>query len=164
MKIWRTYDYAHVFMLYFHMHQIAQRYSDLVTFRDSDGYLELAWQTARAFFEYAYEIYPWDDIYKWGFYNELLVPEIIHAIEERGGGGATTAHQGFLQVTDLAVLLEAQAQCESFGKQDMREHGPGVPAPGQAILESLMGSATGSKVAVGGFGELGHGAAVLSQD
>ncbi len=84
MKIWRAYDYPHVFMLYYHMYQIADRFPGLVSFRDADGYLELAWQTARAFFEYPYEVYPWYDIYKWGFYNELLVPEIMEVLEERG--------------------------------------------------------------------------------
>ncbi len=84
MKIWRAYDYPHVFMLYYHMFQIADRYPELVGYRDAEGYLEMTWQTARAFFEYPYEIYPWYDIYKWGYMNELLVPEIADVLEERG--------------------------------------------------------------------------------
>ncbi|MEX2527352.1 MAG: DUF5695 domain-containing protein [Gemmatimonadota bacterium] len=84
MKIWRSYDYPHVFMLYYHMYQIAERYPEMVNYLDADGYFERMWQTVRAFFLYPYEIYPWYDIYKWGFYNELLVPEIIALLEERG--------------------------------------------------------------------------------
>jgi len=84
MKIWRAYDYPHVFMLYYHMYQIADRYPEKVSYLDADGYLERMWQTARAFFTYPYEIYPWYDIYKWGFYNEMLIPEIIELLEEKG--------------------------------------------------------------------------------
>ncbi|MEX1010958.1 MAG: DUF5695 domain-containing protein [Balneolaceae bacterium] len=84
IKAWRAYDYAHVFMLYYHMHQIADRYPDLVNFRDADGYLEMMWQTARAFFIYPYEIYPWYDIYKWGFMNEVLIPDLADLLEEKG--------------------------------------------------------------------------------
>jgi hypothetical protein len=83
MKIWRAYDYPHVFMLYYHMYQIANRYPDMVSYLDAEGYLERMVQTARAFFQYPYEIYPWYDIYKWGFYNELLIPEIIDLLEEK---------------------------------------------------------------------------------
>ena len=84
MKIWRTYDYPHVFMLYYHMFQIAERYPDKVSYLDADGYFERMVQTVRAFFEYPYEIYSWYDIYKWGHMNEMLIPEIIELIEKRG--------------------------------------------------------------------------------
>lgn len=84
MKIWRTYDYPHIFMLYYHMYQIADRYPEMVNYLDADGYLERMLQTVRAFFEYPYEIYPWYEIYKWGNYNEMLIPEIISLLEEKG--------------------------------------------------------------------------------
>jgi hypothetical protein len=83
MKIWRAYDYPHIFMLYYHMYQIADRYPEKVNYLDANGYLERMWQTARAFFVYPYEIYPWYDIYKWGFMNDMLVPEIIELLEEK---------------------------------------------------------------------------------
>lgn len=83
-KIWRTYDYPHVFMMYYHMYQIAERYPDKVKYLDADGYLERMWQTARAFFVWPYEVYPTYEIYKWGNYNEMLIPEIIALLEEKG--------------------------------------------------------------------------------
>lgn len=83
-KIWRSYDYPHVFMLYYHMYQIAERYPDKVKYLDSEGYLERMWQTARAFFLWPYEVYPTYEIYKWGNYNEMLIPEIISLLEEKG--------------------------------------------------------------------------------
>lgn len=84
IKIWRTFDYPHMFMLYYHMYQIAERYPDKVNYLDADGYLERAWQTARAFFEYPYEIYPVYEIYKWGNYNEMLLPDLIATLEKKG--------------------------------------------------------------------------------
>lgn len=83
-KIWRTYDYPHVFMMYYHMYQIAERYPDKVKYLDANGYLERMWQTARAFFVLPYEVYPTYEIYKWGNYNEMLIPEIIGLLEEKG--------------------------------------------------------------------------------
>ncbi|MEA1887023.1 MAG: DUF5695 domain-containing protein [Bacteroidota bacterium] len=84
IKIWRTFDYPHMIMLYYHMFQIANRYPDKVKYLDAEGYLERTWQTARAFFEYPYEIYPVYEIYKWGNYNEMLIPGLIQVLEERG--------------------------------------------------------------------------------
>ena len=40
MKIWRAYDYPHIFMLYYHMYQIADRYPEKVHYLDAEGYLE----------------------------------------------------------------------------------------------------------------------------
>jgi hypothetical protein len=83
--VWRSYDYPHVIMLYFHMYQIARMYPGLSSYLDAAGYLERAWGTARAFFTYPYEIYPeYYETYKWGLYNELVVPELMAALEREG--------------------------------------------------------------------------------
>jgi Family of unknown function (DUF5695) len=83
--VWRSYDYPHVVMLYFHMYQIAKLYPEMSTYLDAAGYLNRAWETARAFYTYPYEIYPsYYDTYKWGLYNELVVLELIDALEHEG--------------------------------------------------------------------------------
>jgi hypothetical protein len=83
--VWRSYDYPHIIMLYFHMYQIARLYPALSTSLDAAGYLERAWGTARAFFTYPYEIYPeYYETYKWGLYNELVVLELASALEREG--------------------------------------------------------------------------------
>jgi len=83
--VWRSYDYPHVVMLYFHMYQIAKLYPGMSKYLDAAGYLERAWGTARAFFTYPYEIYPaYYETYKWGLYNELVVLELIAALEREG--------------------------------------------------------------------------------
>lgn len=84
MKIWRSYDYPHIFMLYYHMYQIAKFYPDKVKYLDAAGYLERAYQTARAYWIYPYEVLPWYETYKIGCYNELVLLDIIGALEEEG--------------------------------------------------------------------------------
>ncbi len=83
--VWRSYDYPHVVMLYFHMYQIAKQYPEMSKYLDAAGYLNRAWETARAFYTYPYEIYPsYYETYKWGLYNELVVLDVIDALEHEG--------------------------------------------------------------------------------
>ena len=83
--VWRSYDYPHVVMLYYHMYQIASLYPERSTYLDAEGYLRRAFETARAFYTYPYEIYPdYYETYKWGLYNELVVLPLIGALEEEG--------------------------------------------------------------------------------
>ena len=83
--VWRSYDYPHVVMFYFHMYEIARNYPRLSHYLDAAGYLERAWQTAHAFFTYPYEIYPsYYETYKWGLYNELVVLKLADALDANG--------------------------------------------------------------------------------
>ncbi|MFB6318168.1 DUF5695 domain-containing protein [Saccharicrinis sp. FJH54] len=84
MHVWRSYDYPHIFMLYYHMYQIASFYPELTHYLDADGYLIRAKETAKAYFTYPYEILPWYETYKWGCYNELLIPELIDVLTAKG--------------------------------------------------------------------------------
>lgn len=83
--VWRSYDYPHVVMLYFHMYQIAKLYPEMSTYLDAAGYLNRAWETARAFYTYPYEIYPsYYETTKWGLYNELVILNLIDALKAEG--------------------------------------------------------------------------------
>lgn len=83
--VWRSYDYPHIVMLYFHMYQIAKNYPEMSTYLDAAGYLQRAWRTAKAFFEYPYAIYPsYYETYKWGLYNELVVLKLADALDKEG--------------------------------------------------------------------------------
>jgi hypothetical protein len=95
MKIWRSYDYPHMVMLYYHMWEIATRYPSLVHYLDAAGYLERAYQTARAYFTYPYEVLPWYETYKWGCYDELVILDLIDALDRAGA-------------TDKAAWLRAE--------------------------------------------------------
>jgi hypothetical protein len=83
-KVWRSYDYPHVVMLYYHMYEIAKKYPGMTKYLDAPGYLERAYQTARAYFIYPYEILPWYETYKWGCYNEVVILNLIGALEKEG--------------------------------------------------------------------------------
>ena len=84
MHVWRSYDYPHIMMLYYHMYQIASMYPNMTHYLDKKGYLERARQTAIAYFKYPYEILPWYEIYKWGCYNELLIPALAEDLKQAG--------------------------------------------------------------------------------
>jgi hypothetical protein len=83
--VWRSYDYPHIVMFYFHMYEIAKKYPAMSKYLDAAGYLERAWGTAQAFFKYPYEIYPeYYETYKWGLYNELIVLKLADALDREG--------------------------------------------------------------------------------
>jgi hypothetical protein len=83
--VFRSYDYPHVVMLYFHMYEIAKKYPAMSKYLDAAEYLERAYQTAHAFFIYPYEIYPsYYETYKWGLYNELVVLKLADALDREG--------------------------------------------------------------------------------
>ncbi|HWK07519.1 MAG TPA: DUF5695 domain-containing protein [Puia sp.] len=82
--VWRSYDYPHIMMLYYHLYQIASLYPGMTHYLDKKGYLERARETAKAFFKYPYEILPWYETYKWGCYNELLLTDLMADLEKEG--------------------------------------------------------------------------------
>ena len=84
MHVWRSYDYPHIMMMYYHMYQIAKMYPKMTHYLDKAGYLERAKQTAIAYFTYPYEILPWYETYKWGCYNELLILDLIKDLKKEG--------------------------------------------------------------------------------
>lgn len=85
MHVWRSYDYPHIVMLYYHMYEIAKKYPQMSKYLDAAGYLERAYQTARAFWLYPYEIMPeYYETNKWGLYNELVVLNLADALDREG--------------------------------------------------------------------------------
>jgi len=84
MHVWRSYDYPHIMMMYYHMYQIASMYPGMTHYLDKKGYLERARETAKAYFKYPYEILPWYETYKWGCYNELLIPALVADLKKEG--------------------------------------------------------------------------------
>lgn len=84
MHVWRSYDYPHIMMLYYHMYQVAKMYPGMTHYLDKKAYLERAKETAKAYFKYPYEILPWYETYKWGCYNELLLIDLIADLKKEG--------------------------------------------------------------------------------
>ena len=84
MHVWRSYDYPHIMMMYYHLYQIATLYPGMTHYLDKKGYLIRAKETAKAYFAYPYEILPWYETYKWGCYNELLLLNLIEDLKREG--------------------------------------------------------------------------------
>ena len=78
--IWRIYDYPHIALVYFRMYEIAAYHSFVQTQLSKEEYLERAYQTALAMFQIPDEIVQWSAL-QTGLYNELVIPEIIQALE-----------------------------------------------------------------------------------
>ena len=84
-RLWRTYDYAHMVMLYWHMYQIAKLYPEKSKFMNADQYLEVAYGTAKAYFTYPTELLgEYYEPFKWGCYNELVIPDLIDELVSKG--------------------------------------------------------------------------------
>lgn len=81
--LWRIYDYPHIILLYYEMYLIAKDYPAMVHYLDASGYLDRAYGTAIAFFTVPMEIVKWS-AYETGTYNELVIPELIQALENVG--------------------------------------------------------------------------------
>ncbi|TWT75727.1 hypothetical protein Pla123a_32370 [Posidoniimonas polymericola] len=83
LHLWRTYDYPHVVLIYYHMHLLARDHPEIETKLSSDEYLERAYGTARAMFTVPWSIVEWSG-YTTGYYNELVLVDLIDALEAAG--------------------------------------------------------------------------------
>lgn len=81
--LWRIYDYPHIIHLYYRMYQLASYYPEMVKWRSADQYLELAYRTAKAYWEVPLKIEGWsaDSV---GTMNEAFIPELIDALTAAG--------------------------------------------------------------------------------
>jgi hypothetical protein len=83
--MWRTYDYAHLIMLWWHMYQIATLYPEKVNFMTAEEYLNNAYNTCRVYYLYPVELRgDYYEPFKWGCYNELVIPQLIDELDRLG--------------------------------------------------------------------------------
>ncbi|MFT4112147.1 DUF5695 domain-containing protein [Silvibacterium sp.] len=83
LHIWRPYDYSHIVVMYFSMYKIARGYPGITMKLDKSVYLERAYGTALAMFTVPMEVTQWS-AYETGFYNELVIPQLIDELDENG--------------------------------------------------------------------------------
>ena len=69
--------------MYYNMYRVASNYPQMVHYLDKDGYLQRAYGTAMALYTYPEQLDHWLP-YSTGTYNELVIPEVIRALEENG--------------------------------------------------------------------------------
>jgi len=81
--IWRIYDYPHITLLYFAMYRIAKLYPRISMRRTATEYLKRAAGTAKALFTIPMATKKWS-AYATGLYNELVISELIPALEDEG--------------------------------------------------------------------------------
>src|SRR5436190_6203558 len=62
---------------------LAKLYPSMTKYLDKEGYLERAFGTAKAFFTVPMDIVQWS-AYETGTYNELVIPDLIDALNENG--------------------------------------------------------------------------------
>lgn len=83
LHLWRVYDYPHVVLMYYSLYRVAKNHPEIKTELTAQQYLERAMGTAQAMFSVPYEIERWS-AYETGFYNEVVLPELIHTLEAEG--------------------------------------------------------------------------------
>ena len=81
--LWRIYDYPHVTLMYFGMYRVAKEHPHIRTALTAKEYLLRAYGTALAMFTVPLEISRWS-AYETGLYNELVIVELIRALETAG--------------------------------------------------------------------------------
>ena len=83
MHIWRAYDYPHIIALYFAMYRTARDHPQITTRLTAAAYLERAAGTVLALFTIPLATGNWS-AYETGFYNEIIIPSLIDALDEAG--------------------------------------------------------------------------------
>jgi Family of unknown function (DUF5695) len=91
--LWRIYDYPHVVLLYYSMYRIAKNYPHIKTELPAMEYLRRAYGTAIALFTVPMEIERWS-AYRTGLYNELVIVELIDALQNNGMTGEAEKLRG----------------------------------------------------------------------
>lgn len=84
---WRIYDYPHVTLMYFSMYRVAKHHPRITTALGALEYLRRAYGTAVAMFTIPHEVEGWS-AYQTGLYNELVIPDVVDALETEGAGRA----------------------------------------------------------------------------
>jgi hypothetical protein len=110
LHIWREYDYPHVVQMYFALYRLARNHPETKTRLTAKEYLERAFGTANAFFTIPHEVWSGWSPYGTGFYNELVIVDLITELE---GAGMKT------EADTLRGFWERKARSFVKGRQDL---------------------------------------------
>jgi hypothetical protein len=83
LHLWRVYDYPHIIQMYFAMYRLAKNHPEIKTVLTAKQYLQRAYGTAQAMFTVPMQIERWS-AYGTGFYNELVIVDLIDALQAAG--------------------------------------------------------------------------------
>jgi len=81
--LWRIYDYPHIINMYHRLYQIGKFYPELLKWKTSAQYLELAYHTAVAYWTVPFATRDWlaNSV---GTMNEACIEDLIYSLEEEG--------------------------------------------------------------------------------
>ncbi len=95
LHFWREYDYPHIVQMYFAMYRQAKNHPEIKTALTAREYLQRAWGTANAFFTIPHQVYDGWSPYGTGFYNELVIVDLIRELQTAGMNDEATTLQKF---------------------------------------------------------------------
>jgi hypothetical protein len=84
LHLWRIYDYPHVILLYFSMYRVAKNHPQIKRAMTAEEYLRRACGTAMAMFTIPHEVWPDWSPYGTGFYNEIVIVDLIDELQAAG--------------------------------------------------------------------------------
>jgi hypothetical protein len=108
LHLWRIYDYPHVIVMYLSMYRIAKNYPHIRTALPAREYLRRAGGTALAMFTIPHEVWPDWSPYGTGFYNELVIPDLIDELEAASMESEAGALRGHWEKKVKAFVNETQ--------------------------------------------------------
>ncbi len=95
LHIWREYDYPHVIQMYFAMYRLAKHHPEIKTALTAQEYLRRAYGTAEAFFTVPHEVWDGWSPYGTGFYNEVVIVNLIDELQTNGMNDEADKLRGF---------------------------------------------------------------------
>ncbi|HKD29367.1 MAG TPA: DUF5695 domain-containing protein [Xanthobacteraceae bacterium] len=81
--LWRIYDYPHIINMYHRLYQIGKYYPEMLHWKTSAQYLELAYRTAVAYWTAPFATRNWS-ANSVGTMNEACIEDLIYSLEEEG--------------------------------------------------------------------------------
>jgi Family of unknown function (DUF5695) len=81
--LWRIYDYPHIINMYYRLYQIGKFYPEMLKWKTSAQYLELAYRTTVAYWTVPFATRNWS-ANEVGTMNEACIEDLIYALEEEG--------------------------------------------------------------------------------
>jgi Family of unknown function (DUF5695) len=121
LHIWREYDYPHVIQMYFAMYRLAAHHPEIKTALTAREYLQRAYGTAEAFFTVPHEVWSGWSPYGTGFYNELVMVDLMDELQANAMTNEAATLRGFWEqkaahfVNDGEDLFRSEYAFDSTG-------------------------------------------------
>jgi len=107
LHLWRVYDYPHVVLMYFSLFRVARDHPQIRTALSAREYLQRAYGTAQAMYTVPMQIEKWS-AYGTGFYNELVIVDLIRELEAAGLKAEADTLRGHWERKVKAFVIEGQ--------------------------------------------------------